>query len=333
MWALRPAGQPGIAFGSVASSGGAVSVEDSVSCSAPETTAGPSAPGASRARLVLLRRRRLLSDLVAAAVVAGQLRDREAEQPGADHDHDDEQGGDRRERLRRPRAVLLERDARAAVQADELVRVDGLAARAAGGPVRGRGGLGLRLLVRGGRLLVVGRRVRARRSPAELLLQLAHLAVDLAELDRLLLQQLGGALALAVQLVDERAEVEQQRLALAAALAQAAPGAQVGEVSQRGPPPPLAEFPRGGGPSGRWSGYARAPPRDAGAPSSSARRIPAATASGVLRLDQHPRVADHLGHRGHVHHDGHAARPASPRPRRGRSPRGGRPARRRRRRR
>ena len=48
MWAVTPAGQPGIAFGFAAgSSAGAVSVEDSVSCSAPETTAGPSAPGAS----------------------------------------------------------------------------------------------------------------------------------------------------------------------------------------------------------------------------------------------------------------------------------------------
>ena len=71
MWAVMPAGQPGIAFGFVAgSSAGAGSAERSVPCPSPETTAGPSASGALSSDVAAAG---CLGGLAAAAVVARQL--------------------------------------------------------------------------------------------------------------------------------------------------------------------------------------------------------------------------------------------------------------------
>jgi hypothetical protein len=74
--------------------------------------------------------------------------------------------------------------------------------------------------------------------PSERVFELAHLPVDLAELYGLLLEQLRRPLSLAVQLVDERAEVEQERLTQAALAAQAAShqGALSGGWQGRLPP-------------------------------------------------------------------------------------------------
>src|SRR5829696_2736844 len=77
---------------------------------------------------------------------------------------------------------------------------------------------------------------RRPRSPTvERVLERSHVLVDLVELDRLLLEQVRRTPTEPVQLVDERAEVEQQRVALAPLAAQVAPRAY---VSHRAPLPP-----------------------------------------------------------------------------------------------
>ena len=70
---------------------------------------------------------------------------------------------------------------------------------------------------------------------------------ELVELARLALQQLRRAPALAVELVDQRPELEQEGVA---ALAQALAAQRALNRVRQGPLPPLAGFPCAGSPSG-----------------------------------------------------------------------------------
>ena len=99
--------------------------------------------------------------------------------------------------------------------------------------------------------LDLGRLSRRLLAPVQRRLQLAHLFVHDGQLRRLLLQQLRRAPALSVQLVDERAQVEQERLAQAELLAQPPPHLPALTHSRPAPRPPLARSRPSDSPSGR----------------------------------------------------------------------------------
>ena len=174
----------------------------------------------------------------------------------------------------------LERHAAAAVQAHELARLDRLAAVGA-------------VSSRSRRPLTAPESSSARTSRSTLPSSIAFSW-----------SSSGARSPLAVQLVDERAEVEQHRLALAAPLAQRAPGrggqpSSASSTTRRMPSAAALHRERGEDPLARAARGVR--PELERAPHAVGHVL------GVLRLDQHARVAHHLGHRGHVHHDRHAA--------------------------
>ena len=159
-----------------------------------------------------------------------------------------------------------------------------------------------------------------------------HLFVDGEQLRRLGLEQLRLAAALAVQLEDQRAQVEQQRLADLGLTAQAPPHA----TALKCPWPVGVSAPQAhdgatiaapSAPSQAPSrGLAHHPPQLFPAPvqgecgedpfsrpppsfGAQLERSPHAVGhlAGVLGGDEHARIAHHLGHGGHVQHHRHAA--------------------------